>query len=250
MIIRAWKGKHPNEKYSVDHIDRNHKHKHITNLRWASSSTQGKNRSPYSHPSKTTFRVYKNGHFLDTVFGVTALAKKYGVNLSKIKKFQKCITLPNGLFIIHIPVPHKRGEIFKIHPKLPAYKISNYGRVIRINSKFQDPFVPVLGSNYVSIRNFKVHRLVYELFVGPIPPKYIVDHIDNVKTNNRVENLQAISQSENILKDLGKRKRYPIEVEDKLLGIKRTYRSMYHAHQQNNIPQPIISKYTDIFEPA
>ena len=37
--------------------------------------------------------------------------------------------------------------------------------------------------------NYKVHRLVYLLHHGEIPP--IIDHIDGVKHNNRIENLRG-----------------------------------------------------------
>ena len=41
---------------------------------------------------------------------------------------------------------------------------------------------------------FKVHRLVYELFVGPIPDNLTVDHIDGNRTNNELRNLRLATR--------------------------------------------------------
>lgn len=42
-----------------------------------------------------------------------------------------------------------------------------------------------------------VHRLVYESWVGPIPPNMCIDHIDGNRFNNSVLNLEAVTPSEN-----------------------------------------------------
>lgn len=45
-----------------------------------------------------------------------------------------------------------------------------------------------------------VHRLVYETFVGPIPPGLTVDHEDNDRTNNHYKNLQLMEAVDNVIK--------------------------------------------------
>lgn len=45
-----------------------------------------------------------------------------------------------------------------------------------------------------------VHRLVYETFNGEIPEGFEVDHINNVRNDNRLENLQLLSRLENVRK--------------------------------------------------
>lgn len=39
---------------------------------------------------------------------------------------------------------------------------------------------------------------VWELHFGPIPEGKVIDHIDRDKSNNRIENLRCVSQSENM----------------------------------------------------
>ncbi len=58
-----------------------------------------------------------------------------------------------------------------------------------------------------SIRVWKrVHRLVYETYIGLIPADEEIDHLDGNKSNNIVSNLQSVSRVEN-MKRMWKRKR-------------------------------------------
>ena len=99
------------------------------------------------------------------------------------------------------------------------YAVSNYGsvktlsrivsngynnrmtteRLLKPQQKKDRYFKISLRSNGKSI-SYRIHRLVYETFVGPIEDGKVIDHIDSNRENNRVDNLQAISQRLNIIK--------------------------------------------------
>lgn len=46
----------------------------------------------------------------------------------------------------------------------------------------------------------KIHRIVWETFNGKIPENMQIDHINSIRSDNRLENLQLLSQPDNIRK--------------------------------------------------
>jgi len=49
-------------------------------------------------------------------------------------------------------------------------------------------------------KNFRLHRILYEKFIGAIPADKIVDHINNIRDDNRLNNLQLLSIRDNTRK--------------------------------------------------
>lgn len=43
-----------------------------------------------------------------------------------------------------------------------------------------------------------LHRLVFEYFKHDIPYKMVINHIDGNKNNNHIDNLECVTQSQNI----------------------------------------------------
>lgn len=84
------------------------------------------------------------------------------------------------------------------------YQVSDWGRVRDTNYRGTNSIkLRILCTNnggykYVRIQKegrivfYFVHRLVYETFVGEIPPGYQINHIDENESNNVLWNLNII----------------------------------------------------------
>ena len=78
-------------------------------------------------------------------------------------------------------------------------KVCNNGKVIirkpRVN---HNGYLDINLSLHGKKKKFSLHRLVWEAFNGPIPEGMLVNHINEDKTDNRLENLNLMSLQENI----------------------------------------------------
>lgn len=100
------------------------------------------------------------------------------------------------------------------------YEVSNLGNVRNANGKLRKPFLIHQGYLIIDLfRNYKrtharVNRLVAEAFIPNPENKTEVNHKNGNKTDNRVENLEWTSKSENMIhaykNRLQAKGRYPI----------------------------------------
>lgn len=102
-----------------------------------------------------------------------------------------------------------KKEIWKKIKKYP-YKVSNFGRIKRIKAasgtrigKILKVRIDTRGYLYVNLyknakcKNFRVHKLVAEAFIGLCPKNKEINHIDGIKSNNNPNNLEYVTRSEN-----------------------------------------------------
>lgn len=89
----------------------------------------------------------------------------------------------------------KKGYISKDGREINPIYISNYGNVkgrkLSLNDKGYFTFC-------YQDKTYKLHRVVAELFIPNPDNKRCIDHINTIRTDNRVENLRWCSQKENI----------------------------------------------------
>lgn len=89
------------------------------------------------------------------------------------------------------------------------YEVSNLGRVKSLNYRrsgregIMTPTESTCGypqlilSRDSTQNRFVVHCLVYEAFNGKIPEGHVIEHINGVKNDNRIENLRIATREEN-----------------------------------------------------
>lgn len=93
---------------------------------------------------------------------------------------------------------------------IPGYYITTTGKVIGKRGKELKQITNRSGYAYIplylngKIVNRFIHRLVYQTFIGEIEKGYTIDHIDENKKNNRLENLQQLKRKENWQKFIDK----------------------------------------------
>jgi len=108
-----------------------------------------------------------------------------------------------------IPIPNEFDDDndFWVHPIYDKYEGNRNGIVRNIKRKTPVGCQNNLGYYRFTIsdngksKNVKSHRFIYECFHGVITHKRVVDHINNFRTDNRLDNLQLLTNSENTQKD-------------------------------------------------
>lgn len=97
-------------------------------------------------------------------------------------------------------------EIWKDIKDYPNYQVSNMGRVkslkydkekILKSCKDKDGYLIVGISKEGKIKNFKVHRLVASAFIPNPNNLPYINHINEIKDDNRIENLEWCSSKYN-----------------------------------------------------
>lgn len=100
-------------------------------------------------------------------------------------------------------------EVWKSWPINSKYQISSLGRVKGQNGRIMKTKLHA-GYEWVNLavrpgkpQTFSIHRLVAQTFLSDFNENLTVDHINGIPTDNRLENLQMVTNEENIrLRDI------------------------------------------------
>lgn len=178
LVALAFHGSQPSPEHTVDHIDRNVQNNCASNLRWATNSEQQRNKGP--------------------------CAKRY--DTGPTNEPQSDLVFDG------------ETEVWKAASDTATLRVSSMGRLQRrVGTRWGPKRTPQPtkrngGYVYVGVGGTKmvVHRLVMMTFVGPSddPSKATVDHLNNIRHDNRLANLRWASLSEQARNTVrGKRKR-------------------------------------------
>ena len=109
-----------------------------------------------------------------------------------------------------IPIPNDFDDAsdFWTHPIYDKYEANRLGVVRHVENKKDIGYVSKIGYLKICVcdrgirKDYLKHRFIFECFHGKINnAKLVVDHINNIKTDNRLENLQLLTNSQNLKKE-------------------------------------------------
>ena len=102
----------------------------------------------------------------------------------------------------------ENGKKFFIHPVYKKYAANDDGEIIHVklekmrkgnkNCNGYLSFTIYLEKN--RYKNYSFHRFVFECFYGLIEKNKQINHINSIRTDNRIKNLEVVTASENCRK--------------------------------------------------
>ena len=223
-VVCATRNKDFDENLFVDHSDQNKNNEDHTNLRAVTPSENRKN-TKYKYPGKQIFQMDTQGNILATFTNAGEAAKalgipKYGILISARENDK--LDLPKKTFKDYMwkyvikkqQYVCKSGEVFTvlcgnfqgIELCYDNYMISNFGTIIDVekgysksvySSEYDYPQIGLYKNGKGT--DFTVHKLVALVHVpGRTDEKDCVNHLDEDIYNFRADNLNWVSQSENM----------------------------------------------------
>ena len=97
----------------------------------------------------------------------------------------------------------ENGKKFFIHPVYKKYAANEDGEIIHVKlGKPRKGYPSNTGYLRFTIfsKSYYSHRFVFECFYGIIEKNKQINHINSIRTDNRIKNLEMVTPSENIKK--------------------------------------------------
>mgnify|MGYP000184435971 CR=1 FL=1 len=206
----------PNEdstKNNVNHIDGDKLNNNVSNLEWVTGAYNTQHAFDIGKNYRTLRSINQmdlEGNIIATFKSLKEATEKTGFSdASIVKVCRGTRQTAKGFKWAYAEINPNDGEIDLTHfievENFPNYKISKEGVIYNIKFKkilkqqTNADGYKVIGLHNDNIRkSYLVHRLVAEHFLPIIKGKNLVNHKDKNKTNNHANNLEWVTNSENI----------------------------------------------------
>lgn len=199
-------GPRPSPAHTVDHIDRDELRNVLENLRWSDKSEQCTNqRKPDHKRGRAVVEIdLETGEEVRTWFKIryavrhfepTKIHRSYKSNMSTACKMGYTMYGRKWKYCEE-NIPGEEWRQLKVGNSVIS--VSNKGRIYDAKKRYTFGYTTPGGYKNVSINKKSkcVHRLVMYAFHGK--DKRHVNHKDGNKKNNRLENLEYVTDSENM----------------------------------------------------
>jgi hypothetical protein len=270
----------PQNKQTVNHINKNRKDNRLANLEWATYAENNSHKNEnsikkyYNHNNgRTVLRINKENNTVIEKYETIMLASKWiletiykqdtknkdinkelrtlSSSLSqKIKRSENNYFGYNFVWKFEEDRQNSENEIWKpiTNFEKKGYCISNFGRIKTPNNKIKEKFA--ISSGYYDLKiskseREKIHRLVALQFIVNIDNKPFVNHKNGNKLDNRSENLEWVTNQENVIhayeNGLNGRSSQVIQYDKEGKDIINEFKSINEASRILNIGQSHIS---------
>ena len=198
----------PENKPTVDHINRIGNDNRCWNLRWATSQEQNLNRKPSKRRAHSVYQFDLNNNFVEKWKSATEAAREMKINAFHLMNIcSKGAVYREYRWFYDYMVEVDETEEWR-PSYLPNHKpieISSKGRIRRPNGKIYEgrkdnKYQEIKLHNFITGERdpIKIHTLVATAFLGK-HEGLEVNHKNGIKHDNRLENLEWVTHQENML---------------------------------------------------
>jgi hypothetical protein len=218
----------PDNKSQVDHINKKRWNYRLENLRWATPSENGLNKSHYRRRGVEVTLIDLEGEMTEFTCMNAAcvyINEKMELGRPSVRHLETtmCYAIRDksefhGHYVelTHDPMP-RPGEVFKPHPRFKKYDGSNHGRLryfLKSINSYVIANVYAQGGYWrirIDKKNHMVHRILYECFSGELlklkddesgQEREVINHKDDNGLHNHLDNLEIETNAGNSQKAL------------------------------------------------